>query len=81
MPTLHTSIIIIITIDTFKIQYKIQPVYLHDLIPFKNTMFSFKYKNLHVVDVPRVHTSRYGKAAFGYEAVHLWNSLKNSIVF
>ena len=35
------------------------------------------YENL--VDVPRVSTSRYGKATFRYEAAQLWNSLPNDI--
>ena len=48
MPTLHVSM----AIETFKILYKISPVYLHDFISFKNTNNSFRYENL--LDVPRV---------------------------
>ena len=64
-------------IESFKILFKMSPKYLHDLLSFKNTNYSFSYKNL--VDVPRVSTSRYSKATFHYEATQLWNSLPNHI--
>ena len=72
MLALHLS-----RINTFKIIFKISPVYLHYLISFKNTNYSFRYENL--VDVPRVRTSRYGKATFRYETAKLWNSLPNNV--
>ena len=56
------------------IEQKIWKAY---LITFKNTNYSFRYENL--VDVPRVRTSRYGKATFRFEAAQLWNSLPNYI--
>ena len=64
-------------IEAFKILYEMSPKYLHDLISFKNTNYSFRYKNL--VDVPSVRASRYGMATFRFEAAQLWNSLPNYI--
>ena len=77
MPTLHISRIRTVAIEAFKILYKMSPKYLHDLISFKNTNYSFRYENL--VDVPSVRTSRYGKATFRFEAAQLWNSFPNYI--
>ena len=77
MPTLHISRIRTMALEAFKILYKMSPKYLHDLISFKNTNYSFRYENL--VDVPSVRTSRYGKATFRFEAAQLWNSLPNYI--
>ena len=38
-------------IESFKILYKLSPKYLHNLLSFKNTNYSFGYENL--VSVPR----------------------------
>ena len=77
MPALHLSRIRTMAIEVFKILYKTSPKYLHDLIPFKNTNYSFRYENL--ADVPSVRTNRYGKATVRFEAAQLWNSLPNYI--
>ena len=61
MPTLHISRIRLIAIETFKILHKISPVYLQDLLSFKNSMYSFRYDNL--AEVPRVRTTKYGKSS------------------
>ena len=66
MPTLHISRIRLIAIETFKILHKLSSVYLHDLVSYKETSYSFRYDNL--VDLPRVRTTRYGKPTFCYEA-------------
>ena len=77
MPTLHTSRIRLIAIETFKILHKMTPVYLHDLVSHKTFAYSFRYDNL--VDLPRVRTTKYGKSSFCYEAAAVWNSLPNEL--
>ena len=77
MPTLHISIIRLIAVETFKILHKMSPVYLQDLLSYKNSIYSFRYDNL--VDVPRVRTTKYGKSSFCYEAAGVWNSLTNDL--
>ena len=77
MPTLHVSRIRLMAIETFKIVHKMSPVYLHDLLSYKNSTYSFRYDNL--VDVPRVRTTKYGKSTFCYEAAQVWNSLPNNL--
>jgi hypothetical protein len=49
-------------IGYFKILSKLSPSYLHDLGVFKDCIFHFRYSN--IVDIPRVHTSTYGKNSF-----------------
>ena len=51
---------------------KMSPVYLQDLLSYKNSIYSFRYDNL--VDVPRVRTTKYGKYYFCYEAAGVWHS-------
>ena len=77
MPTLHISRIRLIAVETFKILHKMSPVYLQDLLSYKNSIYSFRYDNL--VDVPRVRTTKYGKSSFCYEAAGVWNSLLNDL--
>ena len=77
MPTLHISRIRLIAVETFKILHKMSPVYLQDLLSYKNSIYSFRYVNL--VDVPRVRTTKYGKSSFCYEAAGVWNSLPNDL--
>ena len=77
-PTLHVSWIRLVAIETFKIVHKMSPVlYLHDLLSYKNSTYSFRYDNL--IDVPRVRTTKYGKSTFCYEAAQVWNSLPNNL--
>ena len=49
-------------IGYFKILSKLSPSYLHDLGVIKDCIFHFRYSN--IVDIPRVHTSTYGKNSF-----------------
>ena len=77
MPTLHVNGIRLIAIETFKILHKMLPVYLHDLVSYKESNYSFRYNNL--ADVPRVSTTRYSKSTFSYEAAVVWNSLPNEL--
>ena len=77
MPTLHVNRIRLIAIETFKILHKMLPVYLHDLVSYKESNYSFRYDNL--ADMPRVRTTRYGKSTISYEAAVVWNSLPNEL--
>ena len=77
MPTLHIGRIRLIANETFKILNNMSPVYLQDLVSYKNSTYSFRYDNL--VEVPRVRTTKYGKSTFRFEAAGVWNSLPNEI--
>ena len=77
MPTLQISRIRLIAVETFKVLHKMSPVYLQNLLSYKNYIYSFRYDNL--VDVPRVCTTKYGKSSFCYEAAGVWNSLPNDL--
>ena len=77
MPSLHVSRIRLIATESFKILHKMTPLYLQDLLSYKNSAYTFRYDNL--VDVPRVRTTKYGKSTFRYEAAQVWNSLPNEL--
>ena len=77
MPTLHIGRIRLIANETFKILHNMSPVYLQDLVSYKNSTYSFRYDNL--VEVPRVRTTKYGKSTFRFEAAGVWNSLPNEL--
>ena len=77
MPTFHISRIRLIAVETFKIPHKRSPVFLQDLLSYKNSIYSFRYDNL--VDVPRVRTAKCGKSSFCYETAGVWNSLPNDL--
>ena len=77
MPTLHISRIRLFAMETFKILHKLTPGYLQDLVSYKNSAYSFRYKNL--VDLPRVRTTKFGKSTFCYEAAVVWNSVPNEL--
>ena len=83
MPTLFISRIILIAMEIFKILHKLTPVYkwtpvyLQDLVCYKNSVYSFRYENL--VDLPRVRTTKFGKSTVCYEAAVAWNSLPNEL--
>ena len=77
MPSLHISRIRLIAMETFKILHKMAPVYLQDLVCYKNSAYSFRYENL--VDLPRVRTTKFVKSTFCYEAAVVWSSLPNEL--
>ena len=77
VPSLHVSRIRLIATESFKILHKMTPVYLEDLLSYKNSAYSVRYDNL--VDVPRVRTTKYDKSTFRYEAAGMWNSLPNEL--
>ena len=77
MPTLHLSCIRNIATETFKCLHQLNPSYLHDLVRYRNSSYSFRYTGL--LDVPPVRTTTYGKRSFMFEATQVWNSLPNHI--
>ena len=77
MPSLHVNRIRLIATESFKILHKMTPLYLQDLLSYKNSAYSFRYDNL--IDVPRVRTTKNGKSTFRYEAAGVWNSLPNEL--
>ena len=58
MPTLYISRIRLLAIETFKILYKMTPMYLQDLVSHETCAYSFRYDN--PIDLPRVRTTKYG---------------------
>ena len=54
MPTLNISRIRLMAIETFKILYKMKPLYLHDLVCYKESNYSFRYEK--VAGILRVRT-------------------------
>ena len=60
-------------LEAFKILNNQGPVYLHDLLNFKNQNYSFRYTR--TAEIPKVRTSSYGLSSFRYSAPKLWNSL------
>ena len=50
LPTLHKSRIRLIAIETLKILDKLTTVYLHDLVSYKESCYSFRHDNL--ADLP-----------------------------
>ena len=61
------------TLECFKILYKLSPPCLNDLVVLKNSKHSFRYSN--IVEIPRVKTTTYGKNSF--TAAVLWNDLSD----
>jgi hypothetical protein len=60
------------TLECFKILYKLSPPCLNDLV-VRNSKYSFRHSN--IVEGPRVKTTTYGKNSFKYTATVLWNDL------
>ena len=73
MPTLKLRRLRTMASEVFKILHKEFPVYLHDLICFKNNHYSFRYTRM--AEIPQVRTTRFGSSSFCSSAAKLWNSL------
>lgn len=56
--------------EASKILYNMSPDYIHDLVNFKNTNYSFRY---------RVNTEMYGRKSFRYQTGHIWSCLPNKM--
>ena len=61
-------------IETFRILNGVSPSVLSDLVRIRDcTSYNFRYQN--ILQVPQVHTTKYGKESFRFAAAVLWNSL------
>ena len=58
LPSLKVRRLRAIALEAFKILNNLSPVYLNDLLTFKNLSYSFRYTQ--TVEIPQVRTSRYG---------------------
>ena len=77
LPSLKIRRLRFLAIYTFKILNKKSPVYLHDLVNYKNNFYSFRYEN--TVEIPRVRTTRYSLHSLRYAATKLWNELPGQL--
>ena len=73
LPSLKVRRLRAIALEAFKILNNLSPVYLNDLLTFKNLSYSFRYTQ--TVEIPQVRTSRYGTRSFRFTAAKMWNNL------
>ena len=62
LPSLKVRFLRAIALEAFKILNNLYPVYLNDLLTFKNLSYSFRYTK--TVEIPQVRTNRYGTRSF-----------------
>ena len=62
-----------IALEAFKILNNLSPVYLNDLLTFKNISYSFRYTK--TVEILQVRTNKYGTRSFHSTAAKMWNNL------
>ena len=73
LPSLKVRRLRAIALEAFKILNNLSPVYLNDLLTFKNLSYSLRYTQ--TVEIPQVRTSRYGTRSFRFTAAKMWNNL------
>ena len=73
LPSLKVRRLRAIALEAFKILNNLSPVYLNDLLTFKNLSYSFRYTK--TVEIPQVRTNRYGARSFRSTAAKMWNKL------
>ena len=67
IPSLHIRRLRTMAIETFKILNKMSPPVLSDLVILPDcNSYNFRYNN--ILQVPQVHTTKYGKNSFKYAA-------------
>ena len=77
IPFLHIKRLRTMAIDTFRILNNMSPSVLSDLVRVKEcSTYNFKYQN--ILQVPKVHTTKYGKKSFRFAAAVLWNSFHDN---
>ena len=64
--SLQTRRLRTMVIKTYKIVNKVKPVCLHNSVHLKVFKYSFRHSN--ILDIPRVHTTKYGKKSFKFAA-------------
>ena len=62
LPSLKVRRLRAIALEAFKILNNSSPVYLNDLLTFKNLSYSFRYTK--TVEISQVRTNRYGTRSF-----------------
>ena len=73
LPSLKVRRLRAIALEAFKILNNLFPVYLNDLLTFKNLSYSFRYTQ--TVEISQVRTSRYGTRSFRSTAAKMLNNL------
>ena len=73
LPSLKVRRLRAIAFEAFKILNNLFPVFLNDLLTFKNLSYSFWYTK--TVEIPQVRTNRYGTRSFRSTAAKMWNNL------
>ena len=72
IPTLHVRRLRTMALETFKILNNMSPPVLSNLVKLRgNSAYNF---NNNILQVPRVHTTKFGKKSFSYAAAVLGNS-------
>ena len=77
LPSLKIRRIRSMAVEVFKIINKKCPLYLQDLIEFKESTYSFRNEN--TVKIPQVRTTGQGLHSFRYAGAKLWNELPNDM--
>ncbi|XP_071123309.1 uncharacterized protein [Mytilus edulis] len=77
LPSLKIRRLRMMAIETFKILHKESPVYLHDIINFKNVSYTFRKQQ--TVEIPQVRTTHFGLHSLRYAGATLWNELPDTI--
>ena len=73
LPSLKVRRLRAIALEAFKILNNLSPVYLNDLLTFKNLSYSFRYTK--TVEIPQVRTNRYGTRSFRSSPAKMCNNL------
>ena len=76
--TLYLKRVRIIAQETFKAINNLSPLYIKELIRFRNSRYPTRNTNPDIYR-PRVDQVKFGERSFYYEAPVLWNSLPNEI--
>ena len=63
-------------LEVLKLLHKESPVYLHNLICFKNNHYSFRYTRM--AEIQQVRTTRFVSSSFRFSAAKLWNSISST---
>ena len=73
IPTLHVRRLRTMALETFNILNNMSSPVLSNLVKLRdNSAYNFRYNN--ILQVPRVHTTKFCKKSFSYAAAVLWNS-------
>ena len=77
LPSLKIRRLRTMAMETFKILHNKSPVYLNNIVNFKNVSYSFRKQ--HTVEIPQVRTTSFGLHSLRYAGAALWNELPDNI--